>query len=104
MFLDRYFPYNASVTPTLESAKEDANAVSGSYILSRRSETSFFRVATLIGELTVSPVGDGMIEVAQLTGPNEKPKRWREVAPMTFLEENGTTNLSSNQTRMVACR
>lgn len=31
MFLDRYFPYNASVTPTLESAKEDANAVSGSY-------------------------------------------------------------------------
>ena len=93
MFLDRYFPYNASVTPTLESAKEDANAVSGSYILSRRSETSFFRVATLIGELTVSPVGDGMIEVAQLTGPNEKPKRWREVAPMTFLEENGHDKL-----------
>ena len=47
----------------------------------------------MLGELTVSPVGDGMIEVAQLTGPNGKPKRWREVAPMTFLEENGQEKL-----------
>ena len=47
----------------------------------------------MIGELTVSPVEDGMIEVAQLTGPNGKPKRWREVAPMTFLETNGQDKL-----------
>ena len=93
MFLNRYFPYTAPATPTLDSAKEDARAVSGSYILSRRSETSFLRAATLIGELTVSPVGDGMIEVAQLTGPNDKPKRWREVAPLTFLETNGHDKL-----------
>jgi len=93
MFLDRYFPYTAPATPTLDSAKEDATAVSGSYILSRRSETSFLKAATLIGEFTVSPVGDGMIEVAQLTGPNGKPKRWREVAPMTFLETNGRDKL-----------
>ena len=93
MFLDRYFPYTAPATPTLGSAKEDARAVSGSYVLSRRSETSFLRVATLIGELTVSPLEDGMIEVAQLTAPNEKPKRWREVAPMTFLETNGRDKL-----------
>jgi len=93
MFLDRYFPYTAPATPTLDSAKEDATAVSGSYILSRRSETSFLKAATLIGEFTVSPVGDGMIEVAQLTGPNGKLKRWREVAPMTFLETNGRDKL-----------
>ena len=61
--------------------------------LSRRSESSFLKVATLIGQFTVSPVGDGMIEVAQLTNPNGKPKRWREVAPMTFLEENGRDKL-----------
>jgi hypothetical protein len=62
-------------------------------MLSRRSETSFLKIASLLGELTVSTVGDGMIEVAQLTGPNGKPKRWREVAPMTFLEENGRDKL-----------
>jgi CubicO group peptidase (beta-lactamase class C family) len=93
MFLDRYFPNTAPATPTPGSAKEDAKAVSGTYMLSRRSESSFLKVATLLGEFTVSPVEDGMIEVAQLTGPNGKPKRWREVAPMTFLEENGHDKL-----------
>ncbi len=49
--------------------------------------------ASLLGEATVAPTGDGMIVVAQLTGANGKPKRWREVAPMTFLEENGQEKL-----------
>ncbi len=93
MFLDRYFPYTPPALPTLGSAKEDARAVSGSYIISRRSNTSFLKAASLLGEATVAPVGDGMIEVAQLTGANGKPKRWREVAPMTFLEENGQEKL-----------
>ena len=93
MFLDRYFPSTSAAGATLGSAKEDAKTVSGTYELSRRSDSSFLKVATLLGELTVSPVGDGMIEVAQLTGPNGKPKRWREVAPMTFLEENGRDKL-----------
>jgi CubicO group peptidase (beta-lactamase class C family) len=93
MFMDRYFAYTAPATPTVPTAKEDANAASGVYVLSRRSENSFLRVATLIGELIVSPVGDGMIEVDQLTGPNGKPKRWRAVGAMTFLETNGHDKL-----------
>jgi CubicO group peptidase (beta-lactamase class C family) len=93
MFLDRYFPYKSPDMPTLASAKEDAKAVSGSYILSRRSDTSFLRAASLLGEATVTPTADGMITVAEMTGENGKPKRWREVAPMTFLEENGQEKL-----------
>ena len=92
-FLDRYFPYTAPIMPTLDSAKEDARAVSGSYIISRRSETSFLKAASLLGEATVSPVGDGMIMIPEMTGANGKPKRWREIAPMTFLEENGQEKL-----------
>jgi hypothetical protein len=93
MFLDRYFPDTTPATPASGSAKEDAKAVSGTYMLSRRSESSFLKAATLIGEFSVSPVADGMIEIAQLTNPNGKPKRWREVAPMTFLEGNGHDKL-----------
>ncbi len=93
MFLDRYFPNTTPAPPTLGSAKEDAKAVSGTYMLSRRSESSFLKAATLIGEFSVSPVADGMIEIAQLTNPNGKPKRWREMAPMAFLEENGHDKL-----------
>jgi hypothetical protein len=62
-------------------------------MLSRRSETSFLKALTLIGEFSVSAVEDGAIEIAQLTGSNGKPKRWREVAPMTFTEENGQDKL-----------
>jgi CubicO group peptidase (beta-lactamase class C family) len=93
MFLDRYFPPTSPPEPILASAKEDANAVTGTYMLSRRSESSFLKAASLIGEFTVSRVEDGIIEVAQLTNPNGKPKRWRVVAPMTFLEENGPDKL-----------
>jgi len=92
-FLDRYFPYSSPSPPAPGSAKEDAKAVSGTYELSRRPESSFLKAATLIGEFTVSPAKEGAITVAQLTGPNGKPKSWREVAPMTFLEENGQDKL-----------
>lgn len=91
--LDRYFPYTPPVETLPASAKEDTKAVSGTYILSRRSDSSFLRVATLLGQLTVSPGADGVIEVGQLTGPNGKPKRWREVSPMSFREENGQDKL-----------
>jgi hypothetical protein len=77
----------------MASAKEDAKAVSGVYVLSRRSDGSFLKATTLIGEFTVLPAEGETIEVAQLTGPNGKPKRWREVAAMTFLEENGQDKL-----------
>jgi CubicO group peptidase (beta-lactamase class C family) len=93
MFLDRYFPYTPPATPTLDSAKEDAHAVGGSYISSRRSETSFLKTASLLEQLSVAPTGDGMIEVAQLTDANGKPKRWREVAPLTFVDEKGQEKL-----------
>jgi len=92
-FLDRYFPYQPAATTTPDSAKVDASSVSGTYVLSRRSETSFLKTASLIGAFTVYPVGEGMIEVEQLTKPNGKPKKFREVGPLTFLEENGQDKL-----------
>ena len=92
-FLDRYFPYTPPAAPTLDSAKEDAKAVSGTYKLSRRSDTSFLKAASLIGETTVSAAEDGTIEVAALTAPNGKPRRWREVAPLTFRDVNGQDTL-----------
>jgi hypothetical protein len=61
--------------------------------LSRRSDTSFLKTASLLGQFTVSPVGDGDIEVPQLTGPNGKPKHWQAVGPMTFVERGGQDKL-----------
>ncbi|HEV8428817.1 MAG TPA: serine hydrolase domain-containing protein [Pyrinomonadaceae bacterium] len=91
-FLDRYFPYTANPA-TSATAKDDARAAAGTYILSRRSETSFLRTASVLGQFKVSPVGDGDIETPQLTGANGKPLRWQAVGPMTFLERGGQDKL-----------
>jgi CubicO group peptidase (beta-lactamase class C family) len=91
-FLDRYYPYTAPATSSA-TAKDDAKAASGTYTLSRRSENSFLKTATLLGQFKVSPVGDGDIEVPALTGANGKPKRWQAVGPMTFLERDGQDKL-----------
>src|SRR4029079_4499889 len=92
-FLDRYFPATLPSEQTLASASQDAKTVSGKYMLSRRGESSFLKTASLVGQMTVSPAENGSIEVAELTGANGQPKRWREVAPMTFLEVNGWDKL-----------
>lgn len=105
-FLNRYFPYQAADVAKPASAKEDANAISGSYILSRRAENSFLRTASLLSEFDVYPTGDGVIEVAQLTQANGKPKKWKEAGPMVFVEEYGSEKLvfkpdSSGRMQMV---
>jgi CubicO group peptidase (beta-lactamase class C family) len=92
-FLDRYFPYTPTATAAPSTAKEDASAVSGTYILSRRSQTSFLKTASVLGEFTVSPTAEGMIVVAELLQPNGQPKKWQEVAPKVFQEEHGQDKL-----------
>ena len=92
-FMDRYFPPQPSAQATLSTSAQDARSVSGKYILSRRSESSLLRTASLLSEFTVAPTENGMVQVAEMTDPNGKPKRWREVGPMIFLEENGTDKL-----------
>jgi hypothetical protein len=91
-FLDRYYPHSVQAQP-VEGAKEAPKAVSGTYTLSRRAETSFVRLASLLGQFTVSPAGDDDIEVSLLTGANGKPKRWQAVSPTTFIEREGQDKL-----------
>src|SRR5690349_18426603 len=91
-FLDRYYPYSAQVT-SFSGAADAARSVSGTYTLSRRSDTSFLRIASLLGNYTVSPVGDGDIEVSLLTGANGKPKRWQAISATTFVERDGQDKL-----------
>ncbi len=95
-FLNRYFPAPPFNSPTLDSAKTDANAVSGNYMSSRRSE-SLIKSLALVGEANVSANEDDTISGGEMSGllndPNGKPKRWREVAPMTFRDINGQDSL-----------
>ena len=91
-FLDRYFPAAPDTAPTPEAAKSDAAAATGTYMISRRSD-SLFKALGVLGEASVAANEDGTLSVAELTDPNGKPKRWREIAPMTFRDVNGQDSL-----------
>jgi CubicO group peptidase (beta-lactamase class C family) len=88
-FLDRYFPYSPPDQPTLDTAKQDAAKVAGTYMISRRGEGSFVKLLGLLGEAKVTVNEDNTISVSGLTETNGKPKRWREIAPLTFRDVNG---------------
>jgi len=91
-FLDRYYPYTVSAAG-FDGAKDAARAVAGTYTLSRRSENSFLKTTSLLGQAVVAPVGDGDIEVSLLTGANGKTKHWQAINPTTFLERDGQDKL-----------
>lgn len=92
-FLDRYYPFTQAPSNALATAKENAGKVSGNYMVSRRAETSFLRVATILSGMTVAANEDDTISVSGLTDPNGLPTRWREVAPMQFRDVDGQDTL-----------
>lgn len=87
-FLDRYYPFTPQRGDASNAAQE-IESVTGNYIVSRRSDTSFFRLASLLGQASVVPNGDGTISIAELTGANGLPRRWERIAPMTFRDVKG---------------
>lgn len=93
-FLDRYFPYSPpAVKPPASSAK-DAAAVAGSYRASRGWETSFMKLASVLGEIRVSPGPKGTLRVNALKKLDGKIMKLDEVAPMIWREEDGQTRIA----------
>ena len=88
-FLDRYFPYTPAEAKAPDGVKQDIAAVSGVYEVSRRSESSFFKTFSLLGEAKVYPGENDTIQVDALLAPNGKPKSFQEIAPMQFREVDG---------------
>jgi CubicO group peptidase (beta-lactamase class C family) len=88
-FLDRYFPYQVPDQPALATAKADAEKVAGSYIVSRRGDTTLFWVLNAIGQTKVTVNSDGTISASGMKDLNGQPQKFREIAPMVFREVDG---------------
>jgi CubicO group peptidase (beta-lactamase class C family) len=87
-FMDRYLPAPPSAAePTLASAKTDGALVAGMYENSRRSDSSFFRVASMDSKVSLN--ADGTLSVAGINALNGEPRRWREVKPFVWREVGG---------------
>jgi len=88
-FLDRYFPYTQPDLPVVASAKGDSASVSGSYLVSRRGGANFTKTLALLTELKVVATDNGEIETPGVTGANGQPKRWREIGPLRYRDDDG---------------
>jgi CubicO group peptidase (beta-lactamase class C family) len=88
-FLDRYFPYTPPPAGKVDDPKADATAVAGLYKASRRSDSSFVHLLTLVGETKVFPNADGTISVADLKASSGEPKKFEEIQPFLYREVHG---------------
>jgi CubicO group peptidase (beta-lactamase class C family) len=94
-FTDRYFPAPSPTLPTAKTAHEHGAAMAGNYISSRRSDSSFMRLASLLGQAEVTLHPDDTITVSSLTNAGGAPKHWREVAPWHWVEVGGDGELGA---------
>jgi hypothetical protein len=88
-FLDRYFPHDPPAPAKIENAKADAAAITGLYKSSRRFESSFLSLLTLLGEAKVVANADGTISIDPLKGSNGELRQFEEVQPFEYRELHG---------------
>ena len=93
-FLDRYFPAEESSPRPSEGAAARGREVSGMYEVSRRSETNWLSITALLGQLSVKSDGDGVLTTPAVKNLRGQPKRWREAAPYSYREVDGSDRLA----------
>lgn len=93
-FVDRYLPAGSEAPSPTDTAAEHAEAVAGSYILSRRGVSTFTRANAVLSPVEVTAEGDG-IRVAALTDGSGHPVRLVEVEPWVWQETDGQRRLAA---------
>ena len=93
-FADRYLPATKR-DGLVDSATTAAHAamMAGRWINSRRAETNFLNVATLVSEMKIGSRG-GKLDVA-LPGANGAPRRWIEIAPFVWRDADSHERLAA---------
>ena len=90
-FLNRYFPEPVSASPSIElkTTQADGQAVSGVYSGSRRSESTFLKMAAVLGQFSVTADHNGLLTIEGLQSPRGGLKQWREIGPLVYREVDG---------------
>ncbi|HET9837901.1 MAG TPA: serine hydrolase domain-containing protein [Candidatus Angelobacter sp.] len=88
-FLDRYLPYTPPEVAKLSTADADARLVAGKYLSSRRSESTFFKIAAVSDNVQVTPDENGTIKIDAFKDFNGQTRKWQEIAPLVYRSVNG---------------
>jgi len=98
-FMDRYFPA-ATATPVVagvpeDVAKQHAQLAAGTYESSRRPDTSYLKVLSLIGPAKLIANADGSLTGGLIPGANGKPRRYVEVSPFVWQDAESRWRLAA---------
>lgn len=95
-FLNRYFPSQGDVKSEIDqkTAINDGRAVSGVYEGTRRSQTNFLRLVSLLDEFGVKSDKDGVLTVEDNKNQRGELKKWKEIAPLVYSEVEGSDRIA----------
>jgi CubicO group peptidase (beta-lactamase class C family) len=94
-FMDRYFPAPEANLPTVSTAKADAATMQGRYWASRRVDTGYLRLLSLLGQMKVVANPDGTLVVSSLRSDSGVPLVWHEVGPFLWKDASGKHTLAA---------
>jgi len=94
---NRYFPPPAAkpASVSADDAKLHAQQLAGTYVSSRRPDTTFLSLVNLLGPVKVVPNDDGTVSVSIDLAPSGAPRKWREVAPYLWQDTTGVDRLAA---------
>lgn len=97
-FADRYLPYAGAADGKVDAATaaEHARMMSGTWESSRRSDSNFFSVVGLLGQVKVGLDDKGALHIPALVGREGRPREWVEIAPFIWRDRNGHDRLAAN--------
>lgn len=91
-FIDRYYPYEVPKPADLKKGFE-AKDVAGTYMSSRRADTSLLRLLTELSQPSVTANADGSISVDAFTDLAAKPRNWVPIGDGVFRDKFGQARL-----------
>ena len=96
-FADRYLPGNEMPATRVDAktSAEHAKMLAGNWLNSRRAESNFYALASLIGQVTVSVDAKGQLIVPAGRDLNGKPAKWVETAPFVWHNADGHGRLAA---------
>ena len=95
-FADRYFPFtehDGRVDPKV--AADHANRMSGNWLVSRRWESNFLKVAGILGQATIATDDKGHLIVSNLLDASGQPRKWVEIAPYVWRDLSSHDRLAA---------
>lgn len=95
-FADRYFPApRQQGRVDAATARRHAEMMAGNYVLSRGFQTNFLAILGLIQQPTLGVTPDGRLLASAVTGLDQQPRNWIEIAPFVWRDADSGDRLAA---------